>query len=134
MSLVVPRNGEGDALSYYVNKSAPQNLVLKLFKNDKTPANGDVAADYVEADFTGYAAKILTGANWTITEGAPSLATYAQQIFTSTADGQNQNIYGYYLVREGSGRIAHAERFSNAPWNIANLDDDAKVTPKITFD
>lgn len=134
MTLVVPRNGEGDALSYYVNKSAPQNLVLKLFKNDKTPANGDVASDFVEADFTGYAPITLTGANWTVTEGSPSLAAYAQQIFMSTADSQNQNIYGYYLVRAGSGRIAHAERFSNAPYNIANVDDDVKVTPKISFD
>lgn len=134
MALLVPNNGEGDALSYFVNKSAPQNLVLKLYTNDKTPAEGDVAADYTEANFTGYAPVNMTGATWTITEGAPSEAAYPEQTFTSTAGSQNQNVYGYFLVRATSGRIAYAERFTTAPFNIANNGDQIKITAKITLD
>lgn len=136
MTLLVPNNGEGDALSYFVNKSAPENLVLKLFSNDYTPVEGSVVGDFTEATFTGYSAKTLAGASWTVVEGAPSEASYAEQSFTSSAGSQNQNIYGYYLVRATSGRIAYAERFTGAgvPYNIANSGDVIKVTPKITFD
>ncbi|MES2181019.1 MAG: hypothetical protein V4493_02850 [Pseudomonadota bacterium] len=134
MTLLVPNNGEGDALAYYVNKSAPQDLVLKLFKNNYTPVEGSVASDFTEADFTGYSALTLTGASWAVTEGAPSHADYAQQTFSSSAGSQNQNVYGYYLVRATSGRIAHAERFADGPYNIVNNGDQVKVTPVITLD
>lgn len=134
MTILVPNNGEGDALSYFVNKSTPENLVLRLFTNNITPAEGDTAATYTQATFTGYAPITLTGANWVITEGAPSDATYPEQTFTSTAGSQNQDVYGYYLVRATSGRIAYAERFPTAPYNIANNGDAIKITPKITLD
>jgi hypothetical protein len=133
MAALIPNNGEGDALSYFVNKSAPQNLVLKLFKNDKTPAEGDVAADYTECDFAGYASVTLTGANWTVTEGAPSSASYAQQVFTNTG-AVAQSVYGYYLVRASTGRIAYAERFTGAPFVVQNVGDEIKITPTITAD
>src|SRR4051794_41152636 len=134
MTLVVPNNGEGDALAYLVNKSAPQDLVLKLFRNNVTPAETDTAASYTEADFTGYSSISLAGASWTVTEGAPSDASYAQQTFSSSANQSAQQIYGYFLVRASSGRIAWAERFADGPYAIANNGDQIKVTPKITGD
>lgn len=134
MALILPNDGEVDALSYYVNKLAPENLILRLFQNNITPAEGDTTATYTEATFTGYAAITLTGANWTITAGAPSVAAYAQQAFTSTAGSQNQPIYGYYLTRATSGRIAHAERFPDGPYNIVNNGDKINITPQITGD
>lgn len=133
MTLLVPNNGEGDALSYFVNKSVPENLILKLFKNDYTPVEGSIAADFTVADFTGYANITLVGANWVITEGAPSEATYAQQSFTASAVG-SQSVYGYMLVRATSGRIAYAERFSGGPFVISASGDSIKVTPKVTLD
>ena len=133
MAALIPNNGEGDALSYFVNKSARQNLVLKLFKNDKAPAEGDVAADYTECDFEGYEAIPLTGANWNVTEGAPSSAAYAQQTFTNTG-ATAQSVYGYFLVRATSGRIAYAERFTGAPFVVQNAGDEIKITPTIAAD
>jgi hypothetical protein len=134
MALLVPNNGEGDMLKAIVNHTAAENLVLKLFKSNTTPAEGDTAATYTEADFTGYSSKSLTGGSWTITEGAPSNAAYAEQTFTSTANQASQSVYGYYLVRATSGRIAWAERFSDGPYAIANNGDAIKVTPTITLD
>jgi hypothetical protein len=135
MALVVPNDGEVDALSYYVNKSAPQDLVLRLFTNNITPAETDVAATYTEAAGGGYASITLTGASWTVTGGAPSDASYAQQTFTFTGVlTGNASVYGYYLTRVTSGKIAHAERFSDGPYAIANNGDAIKVTPKITGD
>lgn len=134
MALLGPNNGEGDALSYLVNKSTPENLVLRLFQNNITPAETDTAATYTEASFTGYSAPTLTGASWVVTEGAPSNAAYAQQTFTSSAGAQNQSVYGYYLTRATSGRIAWAERFTDGPYLIVNLGDQIKVTPTVTQD
>lgn len=131
MAALIPNVGEGDALSYFVNKSAPENLILKLFKNDKTPAEDDVAGSYTECDFAGYSAITLAGASWTVTEGAPSNASYAQQVFTNTA-AVAQSVYGYFLVRATSGRIAYAERFTGAPFVVQNSGDEIKITPTIT--
>jgi hypothetical protein len=135
MTLLVPNNGEGDGLQYFVNKAAPENLVLRLYQNDITPAETDAAATYTEATWTGYGALTLTGATWGApSEGAPSSIAYAQQTFTSTAGAQSQNNYGYYMTRATSGRIALAERFSDGPYQIVNNGDQIKVTPQITLD
>lgn len=131
--LMVPRIGQADALQYFVNAAAPQNLVLRLFKNDITPAETDTAASYTEATFTGYAALTLAGATWGApVQGAPSSITYPQQTITSSATQTLQNIYGYYYTRLASGNLAGAERFSGAPFAIANNGDNIKITPQIT--
>ena len=134
MALVLPNQGEQIALEALVGKTAGQNLILKLFKNDITPGETDTEATYTEATFTGYSSITLTAANWTSTPGAPTHIDYAQQIFTSTAGSQNQPIYGYYLVQVTSGKLVWAERFTDGPYNIVNLGDAVKVTPVITCD
>lgn len=132
MPLLVPNNGEGDALSFFVNKTAPENLVLRLYTNNITPAETDTAASYTEASGFGYASITLAGASWTVTEGAPSQAAFAQQTFTFT--GNLGNVYGYHMTRLTSGRIAYAERFPDGPYTMVNNGDQIRVTPQITLD
>jgi hypothetical protein len=137
MALLVPNQGEAIVLSLLVNKTSTytqQDLKLKLFSSNTTPAESDTEGSFTEATFTGYSAITLTGANWTVTEGAPSSATYAQQTFTSTAGSQNQSIYGYYLVQATSGKLVYSERFSDGPYVIVNNGDAIKVTVSITAD
>lgn len=134
MALVVPNAGEGRALHNFLNKTAPQDQSLRLYQNNITPAETDTAATYTVATFTGYANIALNGASWTVTEGAPSSAAAAQQVFASTADQAAQSIYGYYVVQAVSGIIMWAERFTNGPYVIANNGDEIRVTPQITFD
>lgn len=131
MALLVPNNGEGDMLAYMLNKITPEGLVLKLFVNDITPSETDTAASYTEASGNGYANVALTGSLWTITEGSPSNASYPEQSFLFTGDAGN--VYGYFLVRAGSGRIAWAERFSDGPYDIVS-GDTIKITPTLTLD
>lgn len=121
-------------LTAIVAKAAAENLVLRLFQSNTTPAEADVAATYTEATFAGYAAQTLTAASWVVTEGAPGNAAYPQATFTSSAAQAAQSVYGYYLTRVTSGRIAWAERFSDGPYSISNLNDAVKVTPIITLD
>jgi hypothetical protein len=134
MSGVLVNQGETIALEALVNKTAPQSLVLKLFKNNHVPVEADTEANFTEADFTGYASIALTPATWATTAGAPSDVTYPQQTFTSTADSQNQPIYGYFIIQGVSGKLVAAELFTDGPYTIVNNGDAIKVTPKITQD
>ena len=135
MALLVPNNGEGDALQYFCNRDTPENLILNLYESNTTPAETDTAATHTDATFTGYSAITLTGASWGApSEGAPSSIAYAQQTFTSSAGSQNVDCYGYFMTRATSGRIALAERFSDGPYNIVNNGDAIRITPTITAD
>jgi hypothetical protein len=133
MTLVCPDAGEVVLANNYLNKVAPQNQTLKLYKNNITPAETDTAATYTEAAFSGYAAKALTGADWTVTSGAPTTAAAPIQTFTANAV-VSESIYGYFMVQATSGTIMTAERFTGAPFAMANNGDSISVTPQITFD
>lgn len=131
MALLVPNVGEGELLGRALNEATPDNCVLKLYQSNTTPAEADVVGTYTEATFTGYSSATLTGASWTVTEGAPTYAQYAQQAFTSSAGSQNQDIYGYYVTNNAGTILLWAERFTNGPYNIANNGDEIRVTPYI---
>ena len=133
MTIVVPNTGEAIALEYLVNKDAPENLVLRLFVNNITPAETDTAVTYTECAEAGYAAITLTGASWNTTPGAPSDVTYnAQQTFTFTGTPPTgQTIYGYYYTRLTSADLVAAE-LAGTPFTVANTNDTVKITPSIT--
>ena len=134
MTILVPNTGEVIALQYLTNKVAtPENLVYNLFATNVTPAETDTAASYTAAAGGGYVAKTLTGANWTITGGAPSSAAYAAQqwVFTGALT-TNATIYGYYVTRATSLDLVFAETF--ATFTPANNGDTITLTPTITAD
>jgi hypothetical protein len=131
LTMLILDQGEGIMLSDHLNKTVPQNLVLRLFKNNYTPVDGSTEANFVEADFTGYTGKTLAGASWVVTPGAPTEAAFALQEFASTADQTTQNIYGAYLAQISSGKAIAAGRFSDAPSPITNNGDKIQITPKV---
>lgn len=131
MALVVPNNGEGDALDAFTGKTAMSTLILRLYSSNTTPAETDTAATFTEYSATGYSAITLTAGSWTTTEGAPSSTAYAEQTFTMTGAGDS---YGYYMTRSTGGRLALAERFTSAPFSIPSGGGTIKVTPQITAD
>lgn len=130
MALNFPDTGENLVLEMIVNKTAPQNLVLKLFKSNTTPSDTDTAGTYTEATFGGYAAITLTGASWNAASGG-SIAYSAQQTFTCNATATD-DIYGYYVVQAVSGTLVYSERDGSAPFAIRNSGDAVKITPTIS--
>lgn len=132
MTLKVPNQGEVDLLRAGLNMEPAEDLVLQLYKNNKAPADGDTEADYTEADFNGYAEIPLNASDWSVTPGTPTTAEQPVQVFTSGAGGQNQPVYGYMVVGAVTGRLKWAERFTDGPYTIVNLDDEIKIVPKIT--
>lgn len=123
--------GEKIMAEALVNKVAPQDLKLKLFQNNWTPADGNTESAVTEATFTGYTEISLSGANWVCTEGAPSQLTYPEQSFASSSDQTPQTIYGYYLVQATSGKLVCAWRFSDGPYTVSKNGDEIDITPKI---
>ena len=106
MSLLVPSASQQTMLV----RILAQELRLKLYVNDKTPALGDVAADYTEMVGIGYMAKTLTAGNWSYVPGTPTKAIYPQQVWTFQAGGPIK-AYGYYVVQASDGKLLWAERF-----------------------
>lgn len=134
MALLVPNVGENIALSYLVGKTTVvRDLVYRLFATNVTPAETDTAATYTEAAGGGYASKTLAGASWTITNGAPTEAAFAQQTWTFTGPlTTNGTVFGYYATRLTDNDLVLAETFSS--FTPAANGDQVLLTPKITAD
>lgn len=130
MSLKVPDQLEVEVLTTLLTPA----LTMRLYGNDKTPANGDVAANYTEIAGGGYVSKALTFANWTIVAGTPSSGSYAPQTWTFTGPvNAPGTIYGYYVTRNSDGHLMWAERFpaANVPFGPVN-GSKIVVLPKFT--
>jgi hypothetical protein len=126
MSLLVPDVGEVAALQKWLN----QNLTLKLYSNNKIPAEADTAASYTEVTGGGYSSKTLTFGTWII--GSDGIATYIAQDFTFTGTTVAPGtVYGYFIV-DGSNVLLWAERFpaSVLPFS-PNVGSLIRITPRI---
>ena len=133
MALLVPDEGEVELLSRMLNKNSPADVVLRLYTNNRTPAEGDDISSYTESTGTGYSAITLTGASWTVaTAAGTTTAEYAQQTFTYT--GAEANIYGYYVTDATPTLVLWAEIFSDGPYSIPAGGGSVKITPKIELD
>jgi hypothetical protein len=130
MAYNVPDVGENKIVEMAVNKTAPENWVLRLFENNITPSDTDVAGTYTEANFPGYAAITLVGATWGAAAGGTT--TYgAQQTFTCSGVATD-DIYGYYCTQLTSGVLMLSERDASAPFAVRNSGDQVKVTPSLS--
>lgn len=130
MTLYVP---EASKVTLF-NDMLAAGVTLKLYSNNKTPAAGDTAASYTEVTGGGYAAKLLTFANWVVSAGSPAVAQYnAAQYFNFT--GTAGSMYGYFLVRTSGGLLILAERFPEASVPFTPINGSlVRLTPRITLD
>ncbi len=136
MALLVPDVGEAYLLSAFVGKQPATVPVLKLYKNNVTPAETDIHSTYTVATFTGYAdISMSSTGSWTVSGTAPTMIAYPQQTFTCGANlGATEQLYGYYVIATTSNTLLWAERFSDGPYPITNNGDQVKITPQITAD
>lgn len=131
MSFLMFNQGEKITAEALLNKTAPQELDVMLFKNNQTLTDGRTEADFTEADFTGYTRAQLTASNWVVTPNAPTSAQYPMIAFKSTADQTAQNIYGYVLLQRVSGKAICGWRFDDGPYSVSKTDDEIDVTPDL---
>lgn len=131
MALLVPNEGEVQILGIAINNVANENLLLKLFATNVTPAEADTSASYTEVTATGYSAITLTKGSWSIANvGGVTTATYPEQTFTMTSA---TNCYGYYVVGATSGKVFWAESFGSN-YAIPSGGGSIKITPKVTLE
>jgi len=134
MALLVPDVGEVALLSDMLGNG--NNMTLKLYKTDVTPAEGDTAGSYTEADFTGYSAATLTrsvsGSTWatpSTASGTTSSEYNSGTPQTWTNTGASQTVYGYFVIDAIAGTLLWAEKFATARTLATN--DTLDVTPAI---
>jgi hypothetical protein len=130
MPLNFPDVGENLALEMIVNRTAPQNLVLRLYRSNTTPSDTDTAGTYTEASFPGYSAITLTGASWNAAASG-TIAFGSQQTFTCSG-ASTDDIYGYYVTQATSGILLYSERDASAPFAVRNSGDNVRLTPTIS--
>ena len=125
MAMVLMDTGATQIANSYFKKTNPaagNNLTLKLFVNDITPADDDVIGDYTEASGGGYAAKTLTASEFTTSTvgGIVQCAYNTQQSFVFTgALTTNPTIYGAYIV-DADGVLICAEKAAASYTPTAN--------------
>tara|TARA_R110000823_G_scaffold40754_9_gene107694 strand:+ start:1313 stop:1708 length:396 start_codon:yes stop_codon:yes gene_type:complete len=131
MTLLVANASEAIMLENFLNKSASQDLVFRLYSNDVTPAEADVVGTYTEVVGGGYSSTAITAANWTVTPGNPTAADYP--LIATVFTGTFGNVYGYFITQATSGALMWAERFDTTI-NIQNPSDTINVTLNITLE
>jgi hypothetical protein len=131
MSILIPTCGQLLLLQWQLkDTTTPENLTLKLYKNDYTPIAASVAGSFTIADFTGYVSKTLNRASWAApsTVSAHASTSYAEQTWSPTS---GQTIYGYYVVGATSTTLIYAERFATA--KVLQSGDTLRLTPTFTL-
>jgi hypothetical protein len=131
MALLVPNEGEAQMLAIILGKTPAETLNLKLYSNDVTPSETDTASTYTEVSGSGYAQVVFSPSDFTIVEGAPSIATPDAKTFSFT--GAAGYIYGYYVVGETSGKVYWVERFP-ATFNAQSYGDHIVMTTPLGLD
>lgn len=96
---------------------------LKLFKNDFTPTPATVIGDFIEADFSGYAAKTIAafGAVHTNPDGSAEVASPLEQ-FDHSGGAVSNLVYGWWF-ETAAGVLIMSERFASAPIPMAVVGD-----------
>lgn len=107
---------------------------LHLFKNDYTPTPASVAADFEEADFTGYSGEPLLQKLGVAIESAGQVARiiYATHAWFLTDTTVTGVAWGWYLTHFGDNTLVAAERFPAAKQMVA-VGNYVQVTPTIPW-
>jgi hypothetical protein len=138
VAVLVPDVGEVVLLSDLLAGGSLENWTLKLFKNNVTPAEGDTAATYTVADFTGYANKTLTrtlsGSTWSTpsTSSGTTSSTYGAAAQSWSVGASGNTIYGAYVVGATSTTLIYSDLLAT-PRVLAN-GDTYQYTPKLQLD
>lgn len=114
MALIVPDIAEPVLLNYMLKTTSFPNYVLKLYKNNYTPAQGTLLADFTEATFTGYTGVTFARSAWASATANPVSnkgETSANQV--SWTAGSGETLYGYY-VESDTGDLLWAELFNSS--------------------
>lgn len=135
MPLVTPNEGELELLDKMLKDAltTDENYILKLYKTDYTPINATSQGLMTEADFTNYAARTLTRANWAAAAVVSNKAesSYGTTPRSWTCGSTGNTIFGYWVLAATSNKVLWAEKFATA--RVLASGDVLNLTPKFTL-
>jgi hypothetical protein len=111
--------------------STDETYILKLYRTDVTPNSSTSRTSFTEANFTGYAARTLTRANWSagvINASNASEMSYGTTPQSWTCGTTGNTIYGYWVEGTTSTKVLWAERFSTS--RVLASGDKIKACPR----
>lgn len=114
--------------------STDETYLLKLYKTNVTPNSVTAKTSFTEANFTGYAARTLTRANWSnaITNGSSAgEASYGTTPQSWTCGVTGNTVYGYWVEGTTSAKVLWAELFGTS--RVLASGDILNLTPKFTL-
>lgn len=114
MTVKVPNEAERNVLDIIL--TSPTIITggeLRLYKNDYTPVAGSTAADFTEADYSGYEFQ-TPGFTTPFTENGEAKALSGGVLFVHNGGGTSNTIYGYYFVWPDPDIVIYAERFDSS--------------------
>lgn len=112
--------GEIDILSYFVNKSTPENIKVKLFVNNMIPKKDYTVHNFIELNPGFYDDVLLNPDNWQVQLAQleniqMNVITYTDILFN--VKGYVGKIYGYYGIGVTSGKLKFYSAFDK-PYDI----------------
>jgi len=129
---VIPNVVELDTANAWRNVVFPYEM--RLYKNNVTPGETTVLADFTQADYTGYAAQNAVFPVFTTDVNGKASSGPLIFDFLGPTSGAAQDVYGWYLVSTGTGtKLVAAARFTGAPKNLATTADHAKFDVTLRF-
>jgi hypothetical protein len=136
MALIVPQEGELQLLQKMLKLalSTDEVYILKLYRTDVTPNSSTSRTSFTEANFTGYAARTLTRANWSagvINGSNAAEMSYGTTPQSWTCGATGNTIYGYWVEGATSTKVLWAERFATS--RVLANGDVLNITPKFTL-
>lgn len=105
---------------------------LHLYKNDFTPSHLSVLADFIEADFGGYAAAVVTWSAVFLDQNGVPVSTIGEILFAMTGAPTNL-VYGCYLTDAAGTGLLWSTRFDTTPVNFAVAPDALPVTAQMSL-
>jgi hypothetical protein len=136
MTIRVVNQGEEHMLDRIVGVA----YTMRLFTNDvesgltDTQVNALTESSFTEASFTGYTAAPIATGSWVTTQGDPSEATNADEVFTCTGTGAPQTIRGYYITRDSDSKLVWYEYLKDGPFVVEFSGSTVTVPPILTLD
>ena len=133
MAAVIPEEGLMNLLS--IAFGAGWDFEVRLFKNDLTPDSGTVLANFVQANYSGYAPIPLDDLpDPVMSPGGKALIQMGDVSFLHNGGATPNNVYGYYIVaKQGvEEKLCWGERIDDAPAVMASADDEIPLSIVIT--
>lgn len=112
--------GEIDILSYFVNKSTPENIKVKLFVNNMIPKKDYTVHNFIELSAGFYDDVTLDPQQWNaqvalVENIETNIITYSDILFN--VKGFVGKIYGYYGVGTSTGKLKFYSTFEK-PYEV----------------